>query len=70
VLRNDNPVVSVGVGNVNRIGVEGGVQHFTFFVSFKRVTFNLFHSRVPRYIFSSTLYPQSCWCIIQVMKSL
>jgi hypothetical protein len=32
--------------------------------------FNLFCSRTPRYNFSSTLYPQSCWCIIQVIHSL
>ena len=24
----------------------------------------------PRYIFSSTFYPQSCWCILQVIHSL
>jgi hypothetical protein len=24
----------------------------------------------PSYKFSSTLYPQSCWCIIQVIHSL
>jgi hypothetical protein len=29
-----------------------------------------FCSRTPRYNFSSTLYPQSCWCIIQVIHSL
>jgi hypothetical protein len=26
--------------------------------------------RTPRYNYSSTLYPQSCWCIIQVIHSL
>jgi hypothetical protein len=31
---------------------------------------NLFCSRTPTYNFSSTLYPQSCWCIIQVIHSL
>jgi hypothetical protein len=30
----------------------------------RTVVFNLFCSHTPRYIFSSTLYPQSCWCII------
>jgi hypothetical protein len=34
------------------------------------VVLNLFCSRTPRYNFSSTLYPQSCWCIIQVIHSL
>jgi hypothetical protein len=34
------------------------------------VVFNLFCSRTPRCNFSSTLYPQSCWCIIQVIHSL
>jgi hypothetical protein len=34
------------------------------------VVFNLFCSRTPRYNISSTLYPQSCWCIIQVIYSL
>jgi hypothetical protein len=29
-----------------------------------------FFSRTPRFNFSSTLYPQSCWCIIQVIHSL
>jgi hypothetical protein len=32
--------------------------------------FNLFCSRTPIYNFFSTLYPQSCWCIIQVIHSL
>jgi hypothetical protein len=31
------------------------------------VVFNLFCSRTPRYNFSSTLYPQSCWYIMQVI---
>jgi hypothetical protein len=30
------------------------------------VVFNLFCSRTPSYNFSSTLYLQNCWCIIQV----
>jgi hypothetical protein len=34
------------------------------------VVFNLFCSRTPRYNFASTLYPQRCWCIIQVIHSL
>ena len=34
------------------------------------VIFNLFRSRTQRYIFSSTLYLQSFWCIIQVPHSL
>jgi hypothetical protein len=29
----------------------------------------LFRSRTPRYIFSSTLYRQSYWCIIQITRS-
>jgi hypothetical protein len=37
---------------------------------FRAVVFNLFCSRTPRYNFSSTLYPQSFWCIIQVIHSL
>jgi hypothetical protein len=37
---------------------------------FTPVVFNLFCSRTPTYNFSSTLYPQSCWCIIQVIHSL
>ena len=31
---------------------------------------NLFRLRNPRCIFSSTLYPQSCWRIIQIIHSL
>jgi hypothetical protein len=31
------------------------------------VVFNLFCSRTPRCNFSSTLYPQSCWYIMQVI---
>jgi hypothetical protein len=31
---------------------------------------NLCRSRTPRYIFSSTLYTQSFWCIIQVIHCL
>jgi hypothetical protein len=31
---------------------------------------NLFHSCTPRYIFSSTFYAESCWCIIQVIHIL
>ena len=34
------------------------------------VVFNLFCSRTSTYNFSSTLSPQSCWCIIQVVHSL
>jgi hypothetical protein len=34
------------------------------------VVFNIFCSLAPRYNFSSTLYPQSCWCIIQVIHIL
>jgi hypothetical protein len=34
------------------------------------VLFNLFRSRTPRYDFSLILYPQSSWCIIQVIHSL
>jgi hypothetical protein len=34
------------------------------------MVFNLFCSRTPRYNFSSTLYPQRCWCVIQVIHSL
>jgi hypothetical protein len=33
----------------------------------RTVVFNLFCSRTPKYNLSSTLYPQSCWCIIQVI---
>jgi hypothetical protein len=33
------------------------------------LTFDLFCSRIPRCNFSSVLYPQSCWCIIQVIES-
>ena len=33
----------------------------------KVVKFNLFHSRTPGCIFSSTLYTQCCWCLIQVI---
>jgi hypothetical protein len=35
----------------------------------KSVVFNLFPPRTPRDIFHSTLYPQSCWCIIQVIHN-
>ena len=38
--------------------------------SCRPVVFNLFCSLTPTYNFSSTLYPQSCWCIIQVIRSL
>jgi hypothetical protein len=34
------------------------------------VVFNLFCSHTPRYNFCSTLYPESCWCIIQVIHKL
>jgi hypothetical protein len=34
------------------------------------VVFDLFCPRTPTYNFSSTLYPQSCWCIIQLIHSL
>jgi hypothetical protein len=34
---------------------------------YRAVVFNLFCSRTPRYNFSSTLYPQSCWYIMQVL---
>jgi hypothetical protein len=33
----------------------------------KAVVFNLSCSLTPRYNFSSTLYPQSFWCLIQVI---
>jgi hypothetical protein len=33
----------------------------------RAVVFNLFCSRTPRYNLSSTLYPQSCWYIMQVI---
>jgi hypothetical protein len=36
----------------------------------KPSVFNHFCSRTPTYNLSSTLYPQSCWCIIQVIHSL
>jgi hypothetical protein len=39
-------------------------------ISLRAVVFNLFCSRTPRHNFSSSLYPQSCWCIIQVTHSL
>ena len=32
--------------------------------------FKQFRSRTPTYIFSSALYPQSCWCLIQVTHCL
>jgi hypothetical protein len=34
------------------------------------MVFNIFCSRTPRYNFSSTLYPQSCWCIIYIQNKL
>jgi hypothetical protein len=33
----------------------------------RAVVFKLFCFRTPRYNFSSTLYPQSCWYIMQVI---
>jgi hypothetical protein len=36
----------------------------------KPVALTLCCSRTPTCNFSSTLYPQSCWCIIQVIHSL
>jgi hypothetical protein len=33
----------------------------------KTVVFNLFCSRTPRYNLYSTLYPQSCWYVMQVI---
>jgi hypothetical protein len=36
----------------------------------RSAVFNLLCSRTPRYNFSSTLYPQSCWCIIKVIHIL
>jgi hypothetical protein len=40
------------------------------FVWSNSVIFNLFCSLTPRYIFSSSLYPQSYWFIIQVIHNL
>jgi hypothetical protein len=37
--------------------------------SSRALVFNLFCSRTPRYNLSWTLYPQSCWCIIQVIHT-
>jgi hypothetical protein len=34
------------------------------------VVFDLFCSHTPRCNFYSTAYPQSCWCIIQVICSV
>jgi hypothetical protein len=34
------------------------------------VVFNFLCSRTPRCNFTSTLYPQTCWCLIQVIHSL
>jgi hypothetical protein len=42
----------------------------TTYVPLRPAAFNFFFSRTPTYNFSSTLYPQSCWCIIQVIHSL
>ena len=39
-------------------------------LSFSPVIFNLIRLRTPRYIFSSTLHPLSCWCVMQVIHSL
>jgi hypothetical protein len=36
---------------------------------FRAVVFSLFCSRTPRYNFSSTLYPQNCWYIMQVIHT-
>jgi hypothetical protein len=33
------------------------------------MTFNLFRSRTPRYILSTIVYPQNCWCTIQAIHS-
>jgi hypothetical protein len=40
---------------------------FNIKVCVRAVVFNLFCSRTPRYNLSSTLYPQSCWYIMQVI---
>jgi hypothetical protein len=40
---------------------------YVFITLSRSVVFNLFCSRTPRYNFSSTLYPQSCWYIMQVI---
>jgi hypothetical protein len=43
--------------------------HSKFGLTWPRaVVFNLFCSRTPRYNFYSTLYPQSCWYIMQVIN--
>jgi hypothetical protein len=47
------------------------LRPFLVFLSSSRsVVFTFFCSRTPRYNLSSTLYPQSCWCIIQLIHSL
>jgi hypothetical protein len=46
------------------------VYRNTQYIHCSAMIFNLFRSRTPIYIFSSTLYPQSCWCIIQVTHNL
>jgi hypothetical protein len=37
---------------------------------FTPAVFKLFCSSAPRRNFSSTLYPQSCWCIIEVTHTV
>jgi hypothetical protein len=44
------------------------LSHLSLLCSNGNRTF--FCSRTPRFNLSWTLYPQSCWCIIQVMHSL
>jgi hypothetical protein len=73
-----------GGGHVPRLGFSqrggGASGEFAYKFTFKSirttltvlprpVVFNLFCSRTHRYNFSSTLYPKSCSCIIQVIHS-
>jgi hypothetical protein len=37
------------------------------YLYFRAVVFNIVCSRTPKWKFSSTLYPQRCWCTIQVI---